>query len=418
VTGQRSGTELRVGGVAVAEHQVMVPVDHADQALGEITVFAREVWDPDRDALPWLLYLHGGPGHESTRPTWSPITPGWLGRALRDYRVVLLDARGTGRSTPLPPLAGPPGQAAKRLTLYRADAIVHDAELVRRAVCGDRPWSVLGESAGGFALLTYLSVAPESVREALFVGGLPPVGQPPDVVYQATHAGMIERSERYYARYPGDRQRVNQLHALLDSRYVRLPGGDRLTGERLRQLGILLGVTGGEERLHYLLERDPTSAGFLHDLAGATPWSARDPLHVVLHESCWADGHRTAWSAQRTLPTDYDTDPALWTGEHVYPWMFDPDHGYRDVTAWQQIAEELAAYPWPRLYDEQRLRACRVPCAAVIYADDAYVPPVFSHQTAQLISTMRVWDDQAHRHDGLDIDGTAVLDRLIALARV
>lgn len=49
--------------------------------------------------------------------------------------MVLLDARGTGRSTPLPPLAGPLDQTAKRLTLYRADAIVRDAELMRGAAC-------------------------------------------------------------------------------------------------------------------------------------------------------------------------------------------------------------------------------------------------------------------------------------------
>lgn len=408
---------VRVGAVMVSEHEVTVPLDHANPSAGEITVFAREVWAADGADRPWLAYLHGGPGHENHRPTFSPPTPGWLGRALRDYRVVLLDVRGTGRSTPIPAHSGTPEAVARRLTLFRADAVVRDAELVRRAVCGDQPWSVLGESAGGFALLTYLTLHPEGVAEALFAGGLPPVGQPVEQVYRATHAGMIARSHAYYQRYPDDRQRVAALHTRLADHDVRLPGGDRLTGHRLRQLGILLGTTGGEERLHYLLERDPTSPGFLHDVAAATPWSARDIGHTVLHESCWADGHATAWAAHRTRPADYDTDPTLFTGEHVYPWMLDPDAGYRDLANWRDVAEVLAAHPWPRLYDEQRLAASQVPSAAVIYTDDAYVPAELSLQTTQLIPTIRVWADDTHRHDGLDIDGEKILDQLITLVR-
>lgn len=413
-----SGGVVNVGGMVVADHEVMVAVDHANPSRGQITVFAREVWDSARPGLPWLLYLHGGPGHESTRPVWSPISPAWLGRALRDYRVVLMDARGTGRSTPIGAAQdGPADLVAERLALFRADSVVRDAECVRRTVCGDQPWTVLGESAGGFAALTYLSIAPEGVREALFAGGLPPVGRSPDEVYSRTHTGLLDRSRRYYARYPADQNRVARLAERLAEQDVRLPGGDRLTSQRLRQLGILLGVSGGEERLHYLLERDPTSPAFLHDMVGATPWGTRDIGHVVLHEACWADGYPTGWSAQRTMPADYDTDPTLFTGEHVYPWMLDPVDGYRDLTPWRQVAELLAGRRWPRLYDEVRLRRCNVPCAAVVYIDDAYVPADLSGETAGLIPTMSVWEDHEHRHDGLDTDGDNVLDRLIALAR-
>lgn len=38
--------------------------------------------------LPYLLYLQGGPGFESPRPTESN---GWIGKATESYRVVLLD---------------------------------------------------------------------------------------------------------------------------------------------------------------------------------------------------------------------------------------------------------------------------------------------------------------------------------------
>ena len=51
-------------------------------------------------ALPCLLYLQGGPGFPSARPTLPP--GGWTKAALaKGYRVLLLDQRGTGRSTPV-----------------------------------------------------------------------------------------------------------------------------------------------------------------------------------------------------------------------------------------------------------------------------------------------------------------------------
>jgi pimeloyl-ACP methyl ester carboxylesterase len=49
------------------------------------------------DELPWLCFLNGGPGSKAPRP---PM-PSWLRTALRTHRVVLLDQRGTGRSTPV-----------------------------------------------------------------------------------------------------------------------------------------------------------------------------------------------------------------------------------------------------------------------------------------------------------------------------
>ena len=38
--------------------------------------------------LPYLLYLQGGPGFESPRPTEAS---GWLKKACEEHRVILLD---------------------------------------------------------------------------------------------------------------------------------------------------------------------------------------------------------------------------------------------------------------------------------------------------------------------------------------
>jgi pimeloyl-ACP methyl ester carboxylesterase len=400
-------------GMVVTELEFRVPLDHADPEGERITVFVREVADPDGRDRPYLVYLQGGPGQEAPRPTLAPTGPGWLTRALRDYRVLLLDQRGTGLSTPVGTLPGTPEEQARYLTHFRADALVRDAEWIR-AELGAGPWSVLGQSFGGFTALHYLCAAPEGLREALFTGGLPPVGRHPDEVYAATYRTLHERNRRYYRRYPADRARVRSLLERLDAEEVLLPDGDRLTARRFRQLGHLLGTSDGAERLHYLLERDPDSPAFRYDVAAALPFSGRNPLYAVIHESSYADGHATRWSAQRTRPAEFADDPTLLTGEHVYPWMFED---YRALAPLRDAAAVLAEHPWPRLYDAELLRECEVPCAAAVYADDAYVDRDFSEETAALIPTMRPWLTNEYEHNGLRADGARILDRLIALAR-
>jgi len=401
-------------GLRLVEHEFDVPLDHARPDGEQITVFAREVADLDGLDRPLLLYLQGGPGHEAPRPGRHPSSPGWLDRALRDFRVLMLDQRGTGRSTPVGALPGlQPAAQANHLKTMRADSIVRDAECVRRALGVER-WSVLGQSFGGLCVVSYLSLAPEGLREAFITGGLPPLGARIDDVYRATYARTIAASRRYYARYPVDRGRVRTLLARLEGDDVRLPGGDRLTPRRLRGLGVMLGMSARFDALHYILELDPDSPAFLHDVEAASPF-ARNPLYAVLHEACWADGGTTRWAAERVLPAaDYETEPELFAGEHVYPWMFDD---LAALAPLREAADLLAEHEWPRLYDPARLAANEVPVAAAIYAEDMYVERAFSEETAAAIGGLRPWLTNELHHDGLRVDGDRVLGRLIDMAR-
>jgi pimeloyl-ACP methyl ester carboxylesterase len=383
-----------------------VPLDHARPDGERITVFAREVADPDGRDRPFLVYLQGGPGYESPRPTRLPADPGWLERALKEHRVLMLDQRGTGRSTPVFGAHSP-----EYLAHFRADAIVRDAELLRGALGVER-WSLLGQSFGGLCAVTYLSLAREGLREVFVTGGLPPLGNRIDDVYRATYTRVRERNRRYYARYPRDRDRVRALHARLEADEIRLPGGDRLTGRRLRQLGSLLGASDGAERLHYLLELAPDSPAFLHDVEAETAF-ARNPIYAVLHEACWADGGATRWAAERMLPDDFEA-PEMFTGEHVYPWMFEE---YGALAPLREAADALAEREWPRLYDPERLAANEVPAAAAIYAEDMYVPREFSEETAAHIGGLRPWITNEYEHNGLRADGERILGRLIDLVR-
>jgi pimeloyl-ACP methyl ester carboxylesterase len=192
----------RAAGLLLTEHEFTVPLDH-DRPHGRLlTLFGREICDSDSHDRPLLLYLEGGPGMEAVRPTQRPPEPIWLGRALKDYRVLMLDQRGTGRSTPVGALGGmSPAEEAAYLSHFRADSIVRDAETIRQEL-GVEQWSVLGQSFGGFCVTTYLSLAPDGLREAFITGGLPPIGLHTDEVYRRTYPRVHERNRRYYDRYP------------------------------------------------------------------------------------------------------------------------------------------------------------------------------------------------------------------------
>ncbi len=403
----------RIPGLVLTEHELDVPLDHANPGGPSISVFAREVAAPDGGSLPFLVFFQGGPGFEAARPTGTPLLPTWLPRALKDYRVLMLDQRGTGRSTPVGALPGlSPQEQAEYLTFHRADSIVRDAELVRQALGVDR-WSVLGQSFGGFCVTTYLSIAPEGLREAFLTGGVPPIARPVDDVYTATFERVLERNRRFYERYPEDRARVLEIHRRLEADEVLLPSGDRLTSRRFRQLGHVLGMSDGAESLHYILEQPFGSPGFLHDVEGAVHFG-RNPLYAVVHEACYADGGATRWSAERVQPDVYGERPELFTGEHVFPWMFED---YGELRPLREAAELLAAHEWGRLYDVDRLARNEVPAAAAVYAEDMYVERRFSEETAAATPGLHAWVTNEYEHNGLRADGERILGRLIDLAR-
>jgi pimeloyl-ACP methyl ester carboxylesterase len=401
----------RVPGAIFTEREHAVPLDHATPGGSSIGIFTREVAAPDGIDRPYLVFLQGGPGFEAARPT-SPPT-GWLKRAVADYRVLLLDQRGTGRSTPVG--AEIPGDTpelqAEYLTHFRADSIVRDAELIRRELGVER-WSLLGQSFGGFTSMTYLSIAPEGLREAFITGGLSPIGRPVDDIYGATYGRLSQRNRRYFERYPDDRGRVREILQRLDDEEVRLPSGDRLTARRFRQLGLWLGASDGFELLHHVIELPFGSNAFRHDAEAGVRFS-RNPIYATLHESSYADGVPTRWSAARLLPDEIAED-GLFTAEHVFPWMWEDYAGLRPQRA---AAELLAGHPWPALYDADRLRHNEVPVAATIYVNDLFVERDFAKETAATIRGLRAWETDEYEHNGLRADGERVLGRLIDLVR-
>jgi pimeloyl-ACP methyl ester carboxylesterase len=412
----------RIPGLVLTDHRFELPLDHADPGGPAISVFAREVTSPSaKPDLPFLVFFQGGPGFPSPRPTEKG---GWIGRAVDDYRVLLLDQRGTGLSTPVLPetLAAFPTarEQADYLTHFRADGIVRDAELIRRKLAGDEPWSVLGQSFGGFCVTHYLSAAPEGLREAFITGGLAPIGAHPDEFYRATLARAVDRTKAYHRRYPGDAEILHRLHACVEGGEVTLPDGAPLTRRRLGQLGWGLGMSDGPAQLHYLLEEafahggDTPSEPFLRRLSSEQPFET-NPIYALLHEACVCDGTASRWSAERVRPEYPELDEGTaFTGEGIYRWMFED---YTALRPFAEAADLLAHTEWPRLYDPSVLATNTVPCAAALYYDDLYVERSFSEATADAIQGMRVWVTNEYEHNGLRADGATILDRLIAMAR-
>jgi len=400
-----------VPGAVLTEREHVVPLDHANPGGPTITVFSRELAAPDGRDRPYLIFQQGGPGGEATRPTAPPS--GWQKRAIADYRVLLIDQRGTGRSTPVGEIPGDTPEAqASYMTYLRADSIVRDAELIRKELGVDR-WSILGQSFGGFCTMTYLSIAPDGLREAFLTGGLSPIGRSPDEVYGATWKRVIQLNEVHFARYPEDRARIAEIIRRLDDEDVRLPTGDRLTSRRFRQIGLKLGDSAGRELIHHIVELPFGSRAFLHDLTDGGGRFERNPIYATLHESSYADGFPTRWSAHRLTPPEIQERGYL-TAEQVFPWMWDDYAGLRSHKA---AANILAEHPWPKLYDADQLARNEVPTAATIYSNDLYVERDFAVETARQIRGLRTWETDEFEHNGLRADGEKVLGRLIDLAR-
>ena len=217
----------------------------------------------------------------------------------------------------------------------------------------------------------------------------------------------------------GPSQRASQPTAL------HPPPHHPLTPRRLQTIGAQLGFSYGAAQIHYLFERaflpgpvEEFSQAFLRGVENLQSFDT-NPLYAILHESCYAQGKPTAWSAHRTRQSfpafDAATSlaknqPPLLTGEMIFPWMLEE---WTALATLAPAADELAqATNWPTLYDPTRLAANQVPVAAVIYHDDMFVPTETSLDTARRIRGLVPWVTNEFEHDGLRSEGSRVFDRL------
>lgn len=312
----------------------------------------------------------------------------------------------------------PAEEAARRLSLHRADSIVRDFEAIRTTHYAGRQWWSIGQSYGGFLTLHYLSVAPEALVGCAVTGGL--IGLEADAaeVYRRTFPRVAAKNRVFRERTPHLAGRIARVAELLESEDVRLPKGDRLTVRRFQTLGFGFGMQPGFDRVHWVLDeafedRAETrlSDTFLATVEEATGF-ATNPLYAALQEAIYGPGP-SAWAAQRARDERPEfgesADPLLFTGEMVFPWMFEE---IGELRAYREGVELLAEREWwiepgNSFYDPTRLAANEVPVEAAVYLDDMYVDADLSRETADRVAGVNAWVTNEYEHDGVHQEGVA-----------
>ena len=410
----------------------------------KIKLFYRVVCDPedvDKD-LPLLVFLQGGPGGAGPRLT-SPTSDGWVEEAIKHYRVVLPDQRGTGRSSRVDGRlidamgaqaelegADPARRQADYLKRFLADSIVRDFEYLRLAEFGGVRWSTLGQSYGGFISLCNLSTFPAGVAAAFTCGGTPHVPGNAAEIYAHTVPRMAAKTRAYYDRYPEDRRRVSLLAQRLATTHETLPDGSPFSVRRLQACGRRLGMKPAFEELHNLFdlafcagdgsEADALAAagddpsrialfdGFKQGALELTG-SAAEPLYWTLQEFIYADGELDApigWAAAREAAGraefSQDARPLMFYAEAIFPWMFEEDPALMPFKPAMDLLMEDTSFG--KLYDVEQLAKNEVPLQAAVYFDDVYVDSALSLDTLSRVGSSHVWVTNEFEHDGIHGD--------------
>ncbi|KAH9485732.1 Proline iminopeptidase aneH [Psilocybe cubensis] len=430
-------------GLKIIERFFSVPLDYSKPKGERITIFARNVIpkskapkQEDEAKLPFC-----GPGFEINLPS----SGGYVGEIHdKGYQTLWVDQRGTGLSTPLSPDTLPEHvktdeEIAQYLKHFRADNIVRDCEFIRLELLGhkelpeDKKWTLLGQSFGGFCAITYLSFHSEGVKEVFITGGLAPLVEQPDLVYETVVHQVLKRNEAYYRKYPQDIKRIRDILAYLDSTEVILPNGGQLTPRRWQQLGINFGMHGGIDSVHQLVFRASNDLALFKKISYKTLQSIQNqqtfdgnPLYAILHEPIYCQGQAANWSAARTVQNfdsfswqkvkaQDDSSPIFFTGEMIFPHMFDD---YTNLRPWKGAAEILARdSSWGPLYDLDQLKKNEVKVSAVTYFNDMYVDFSLAQRTAATIQNTEQYITNQLVHDGIRKDSVDVMRKLFKLSK-
>jgi pimeloyl-ACP methyl ester carboxylesterase len=168
---------------------LQVPLDHSNPTGPKLKLqVADSGGSPRRDVL---LFLTGGPGQ--TGVAFAPIVADDLAPLLDDWRLVLIDQRGTGeRAIECPDLQNAvgasdiltaPTSAVKRCAkivgdkrpFYTTSDTVADLDLLRRAMKVDK-WVVDGVSYGTFVAQRYAIAYPDHAQGLVLDSVVPPDG--------------------------------------------------------------------------------------------------------------------------------------------------------------------------------------------------------------------------------------------------
>ncbi len=417
--------QYQADGFNIKEHSFTLPLDYRSTNDSSIDVFAREL--STNEELPWLIYFQGGPGFGALKPSAN----GWLKAAAHRFQILLLDQRGTGRSSPihastLTHLSA--AETAAYLKLFRADNIVRDAEQIRTKL-GISKWSSLGQSFGGFCTLTYLSFFPKSLERCFVTGGIAAIYDHVDDIYRQCYREVISKTEQFFQKYPRAFELCQEIANYLHQHKVFFTNGQRFTVEQFQALGIELGRGRGKESLYSMIEDAFTANtegqrclndAFIHRVYCAQSFNSH-PIYAILHESIYSEGEASRWSANRIRQEfpELNWQPGkklMFTGEMIFPSMFED---FPALTPLKKAAHLLAQdSKMAPLYRRSQLANNKVPLYCAVYLHDMYVPAELSRKTLAHMSHVHPWYTSKYEHDGLSQDGEYIFNYLADMAGI
>lgn len=161
-----------------------------------------------RENSPYLIFFNGGPGIAITDMFFQYQ----YGDFLPDVNVIFFDQRGNG-------LSEKPTSDINELKYYSAKYIISDAEKIRETLLGrESKWIVFGQSYGGSIARKYIELKPKSIKRVITHGSAK--YDAVDVAVN-TELNTLGRLNAFYAKYPDDLKRIEQIkNELTDSESV------------------------------------------------------------------------------------------------------------------------------------------------------------------------------------------------------
>jgi pimeloyl-ACP methyl ester carboxylesterase len=425
---------------------------------------------------PIVLYLCGGPGADNP-PCRVRKMNEWFLR--RGYVVLYPEYRGCGDSSPVTHQTltgrGTDQDKANYIAMFAQDNIVRDLEAIR--LCLDERirglnaaermkslstneyymsksdgvqrlapalrWTTLGQSYGGQISLTYISMHPEGLQDMFLTAACPPCGEHIDDVFRVLYKRLIQRNREFYAKYPEDvgvTRDILRMISELGAKTIHMRGRGYLSAQRLLCLGREFGQKDGFEVVHGLLNaiqsdlRSPS-----HQLSDSTRNDFETvlrvddrPLFPLMQEQTWASEGATRWSAERVGseipgyealrldsngqyldPATFPLDQDIFFTDHSFcRFHYDTHEGLLELKG---VAEILANYEWPCMYDYAKMKENKVPIYATSFTKDMHIDIGLSKKTADRVGNMHFFEDTVNWHQAVRSNPKAILRKLFAM---
>jgi proline iminopeptidase len=351
-------------------YPALAPYRNGTIAVDEMhTLFYQEYGqEPSNKNALTGLFLHGGPGAGC-----SPNHARFMDASK--YRIVLLDQRGSGQSTPL-------GEVQKNTLLH----LVQDCETLRKELGIDRWDLLLGGSWGSTLALAYAQEFPHSVRSLVLRGVC--LLRTCEVDWLTSSKGgaasLDPQGWKDFSNAVGVELEEGNDRAVLHAHYDRLLGDDPVARIKAARSWMRWEMrVFSLARRHEQKDENPPQYPVLVWEPNEGQWSCQDNNGVRIHDVSWHESHmlrRGVSLASAPLDTVTSVRP-------VSPAPVEPS---KDVTP-EDAAKYIPAQPTltcfysvndrystdniDLLSKERMERVRNIPCIAVQGGKDTICPP-------------------------------------------